>query len=39
VPHATPADEDEGTAPDGAVIWADDHDWDVPYGAARLGIP
>lgn len=39
VPRATPADEDDGTAPDSAVFWADDDDWDMPCGAARLGIP
>jgi hypothetical protein len=39
VPFATPVDEDDGTAPAGGWFWADDDEWEGPYGAARLGIP
>jgi hypothetical protein len=39
VPNATPADEDDGRAPDSASFWDDDDDWNAPYGLARLGIP
>jgi hypothetical protein len=39
VPHATFADEEDGTALEAASAWFDDEEWDVPFGAARLGIP